>query len=497
MARRGQLAWLGVLALVGIVVAAAPADATDATRAIRVVVPEGPTVLDPHLDPTSVGSSIYGNIFETLLTSDAASDNRPVLALRWEQEGALAWRFELRPGVRFHNGAEMTSADVVASFLRARDHERSVPKVLLSDVAKVSADGPLAVRFEVSKPDAVVLAKLANVAIVPRSAGTELGEPIGTGPYRVVRSDPGKSVTLEAFDGYWGAKPSVPKVELRFERDRALMVKSLLNGDVDLVAVISPEAAKEIEKRDDLWVDSALGSFVFILGLNANLPPFDDPIVREAVDYALDRQEIARAVFLNHARPAGQLVNNTARGYAPSVAPVNRDLVRAKALLSTAGSSKPVAFSLEFVQGGEKYAREVQRQLAEAGFRVELKPRSWPELLSGMLEGKAQSALFTWSNQPADSGFTFDIIVHSGSSSTLKFGVATPDTDRLIDAARTTLDPLARLALLHSIAERIAQRRTMLPLVWSMDLYGSRREITWEPQTSGEIRFATIRRRPR
>ncbi|MCP4895545.1 MAG: hypothetical protein GY906_01110 [bacterium] len=462
---------------------------------LRVVMPNAPRSMDPHIDPTQVGDTVFCNIYETLVDVNLEGQVVGELATQWERLSDTEWWFDLRQGVFFHDGSKLTSEDVAASIMRSRNHPQSESRVLLETVEDARIDGPHAIRVKLNGPDAVFLKKLSQVSIVPRSGPDVIVEPIGTGPYRVISVEDGESMTFKAFAKYWRPNAGVQKVILSFNEDRDDALAQLQSGAVDIVSSIAPESVAEVERNTDLWVDSSIGSLVYFLALNAGEGLMSDPIVREAVDCALDRQQLAKESFLSYARPAGQLVNDSAYGYAPDVGAPSRNLARAKALTAVASLEQEVRFTLEYKAGDEEIASLMLRQLAEAGIKVDLELVQWNELLSRLLAGEVEAALFTWRSDLTDVGFTYDFIVHSASPSAPGTAPATPESDRLIVASRTMLDPELRLGLLHSVTERVAQRRALLPLVWSMDLYGVRRDISWEPNPSGTVVFSKASRR--
>jgi peptide/nickel transport system substrate-binding protein len=453
--------------------------------------------LDPQAESNAIGLAIQANIFDQLLMIDNEGRQIPVLALAAERVGDRAWRFQLRQGVRFHNGAPFSSADVVASILRARDNPKSLSRVVLSAVSDVVAEGPYAVRIELRKRDAIFLEKLSEIRIVPKDSPAVIVAPIGTGPYKFVRGQLSSGMTLQAFDGYWGPAPREKLIELTFDFDGTIGTKMLLANQVDLVTNLEPSMVRDIEARDDLWVDSTLTNTVLFIVLNINQPPFDSSIVREAVDCAIDRQAIADQVYLKYSRPVSQVVTASARGYAPGVPPVTRNLARARALVSALAGEAGIPFVLEAGEFREAVARALARQLGEAGFRVEIRLRSGPQVLSDIREGSLQAGVMSFHSPLNDAGSTYTYIVHSQSPGSFKTSTSTPEIDRLIDASQDTLEPKARLALLYTIAERLAQRRGFVPLVSTMDLYGARRELQWKPSTGWAMPLATaFRQRP-
>lgn len=462
---------------------------------LRIVLPNEPGVLDPHLDPTWVGGAILANVYDDLLSIDAEGRMHPVLATNWEQVGERVWLFRIRENVVFHDGRPLTANDVASSIDRVRHHPKSQAKVRFATVAKTESIDPLTVRITLAGPDPAFLKKLDSLSIVQADTPETIANPIGTGAYRVVAFNPGRSVQLEAFDGYWGAKPAETRVEFYFDEDHDRAIRRLMEGYVDLVANLTPESLPLVEANEDLWVDSAVGSYVHMLGLNGSSVPFEDDILREAVEQALDRHGLARQIFLDHARPAAQLVSETNHGYAPDLKPIKRNLPLATALVKAAKASDPIEFTLEFRLGHERFAEAVKRQLEPAGFVVTLQPRTYDELIQNFLAGKHQASLISLRVGARDVGLTFDQVIHSGSPLGGATKATDPSIDRMIVACRSLTDPEERLQLLHRVAHRIAERRILLPMVWAMDLYGVRREIDWKPDKGGTIDLRTISRR--
>jgi peptide/nickel transport system substrate-binding protein len=461
-------------------------------RPLRVVIHDRAGGLDPLFDAAAVGGSIDSNVFEPLVAVAENGDIVPKIALRWERRTEKSWVFTLRQDVLFHDGKPCTSEDVVASVLAARDNLASALSTLLANVANVVADGPFAVRIDLRKPDAVFLQELSLAYIFQRPSPAKNARLIGTGPYRIDGDVNGDAMHLRAFDGYWGEKPRERDVELIFDRDEDRAVKRLLAGEADLVTNLQPTTARTVENNPLLWIDSSLGSSVFMLMLNAETEPFADPAIREAAECALDRGAIARDAFQNYARPAGQLVTSAVRGYAAKLEPVARDLARARKLLAGAKNKAPRVL-IEYKGGDDRLASMVRSQLAEAGFTVELRAAaSWVDLWPRLTNGYAQAALYRWTTAPLDAGIAFNQLAHSASSSAPHFGLTSRPLDRLVEESDATVDPARRMVALERVAEHIAGRRVMLPLVWVMTLSGSRRELTWTPRADGELRLTSF-----
>ncbi|MCP4898321.1 MAG: hypothetical protein GY906_15210, partial [bacterium] len=232
---------------------------------IRIVLPNEPGALDPHIDPTWVGGAILANVYDPLLTTDAKGNVVPVLATSWEKADDNAWQFTIREGVLFHDGETLNAADVAASIDRVCQHPQSQAKVRFKTVVRTVIVDSSTVRVELTGPDAVFLKKLESLSIVPADSPDEITKPVGTGAYRFAGITPGASLRLEAFSDYWGPKPSEQQAEFLFEDDHNQSIDRLVAGKVEMVSNLTPESLARVEADDDLWVDSAVGSYVHML----------------------------------------------------------------------------------------------------------------------------------------------------------------------------------------------------------------------------------------
>src|SRR5580698_9798740 len=213
---------------------------------LRIGVASEVTTLDPHFFHLTSNTEIHKGIYSGLVTQDANMKVVPDLAVNWRTIDDTHWEFKLRPGVVFHDGTPLTADDVVFTYERARSVPNSPGSFLqyLKHVTKTVAVDPLTVVVETDGPDPIVLNELQNVWIVSRKNGAGATSAdynsrkaaIGTGPYRVIDWVQGDHITLERFDGYYGAKPEWDRVTYRAIVNDAARTASLLSGDVDLIA---------------------------------------------------------------------------------------------------------------------------------------------------------------------------------------------------------------------------------------------------------------------
>ena len=470
-----------------------------AERPLRIVLNEALPTLDPHRHLALIAYAVLGNIYESLVSWDAESLVEPGLAERWDTEDFRSWTFYLRPEARFHDGSPLTVDDVLFSLQRASAHPSSMVSGFLKSVERFEAGPePGSVVLELVRADPFFLDGLVHVSIVPRGAPDEITEPVGSGPYRLVSYEAGRSIVLERFEQGPAPLPTERDVEFLIEADMETSVARLERGEVDLVYGLPATLVERVEQDAELWVKSRLGRGVSFLDLNMGREPFDDVRVRQAVDLALDREALVRDVTLNHSRVAGQLLTPSIMGHDPEIEPTVRDLEAARRLLAEAGfdAESPARFRLETTDAYAPSAEAVARQLGEAGFEVEVMPRDWPELYADLVAGKPTARLGFWMFDSADGGMYFASVTHSrsadgkwGGSSTYAPGT---ETDEALEAEIRSIfelsDPARRATRLKELNRRVTALDLRLPLLWPMELYGLQRRLQWHARSDGALR---------
>lgn len=479
------------------------------TRPLRLVIRGDLSSFDPHRHLAIVAYSVLGNLYQPLVGWDAESRVVPALAERWEQEDQRRFTLHLRSGVRFHHGALLTVEDVLFSLRRARDLDGSKVSVFLRSVEAIRAGSePGSVVIELERADPFFLDSLAHVSIVPRGSPDEIDRPTGTGPYRFVAYEPGKRILLRRFfAGHLPALPQEqlePELEFLIESDAAAAVALLERGEVDLVYGLPASLAARVEADPELWVESRLGGGTVFLDLNHGAAPFDDPRVRRAVDLALDREGLSRGVTLNHSRPAGQMLLPGIVGHDPELAPTRRDVNAARRLLVEAGHGDGVEFRLETTRANAVAGAAIAEQLGEAGFRVEVVTRPWPELYADLNAGRPAAWLGTWIFDSADGAVFFGSAFHSRSADG-RWGSLylrpdqTPRDEALeaeIRAAFDEADLERRTEVLQDLNRRTTALHTRIPLYWPLDLYGIRRQLEWKARKDSALWAVEMYRKP-
>lgn len=449
--------------------------------------------LDPHQHDDSVTHSVLSNVFDPLVTFDKEMKIVPALATSWENPTDLVWRFHLRPGVSFHDGRRLTASDVKGSLDRVR---RGKAAHYLSSVQEVRVIDDLAVDIHTSKPVPVLLNKLTVVGIVPASAPEKIETPVGTGAYRFSRYEKGRFLELEANDGFWGDPPRIRMAVFKVLPDPAERAKALASGEILL--------AREVRRRDMARLPGGPpvkllrrpGLAVYFLGVNFRVKgPLLERKVREAIFWALDRQEIIEEAGLE-AAPIAQLVSPYVFGFLPEVVGGRPDLARAATLLAEAGHPQGLETTLEMSKAAAgTNGPAIARQLERVGILVRVVGLDWAELNSRLEKQESPFYAVGWSCA-GDASDILDAVLHTRASETwgsANFGgYSNPKLDRLIEEAGEVLNPDRRLRVLQQAMKLSLEDLPLIPLYVRSRTYGIHESVRFSPRQDGQIILSEI-----
>jgi peptide/nickel transport system substrate-binding protein len=394
------------LALTLSLLAALAAPALAQKRGGDVVVGQtaGTNTLDPHFTASAAARNMMLGMYETLVTIDENASPVPMLAAKWEVlDNGLTYRFELRKGVRFHNGKEMTAADVKASL--ERFGRISPEKQTMAHVASIEAPEPYLVVIRLRQVDTSFLDRLASPAspttIIPaEEAAKEVNKTshISTGPYQFVEWIPDSHVKLKRFDGYvpnsamsgrdglGGRKTAYfDTITIRIIKEASARVAALESGQIHFAEDVPIPAAKRLEANAKLTVANLLPWAQPLVLVNTSLAPTSNLKLRQAIQAALDIDEILAAATdglyqLNH----GWVYPNSAY-YAPEAGRAlynQKDLKKAKALLADSGyKGEPLTMiTNKDYQFMFKSGVVMSEQLKALGINLKLDVLDWPTM---------------------------------------------------------------------------------------------------------------------
>ncbi|WP_304116981.1 ABC transporter substrate-binding protein [Mycolicibacterium bacteremicum] len=408
-----------------------------------------PDQLDPHKTSAYFSFEVLENVFDTLVEPAADLTMAPALAQSWETSpDQLTWTFQLRPGVRFHDGSPFTAADVVYSYRRIIDEKLSTVDKF-SAVTGVEAIGDLTVRITLSRPTPNLLTNLGGfkgMAIVSRrnvEDGSIATHPIGTGPFAFTGRQSGDSITLTANPDFWGGPPKLPGVTFRFISETSTALAALQAGEVDWTDAVPAQRVPQLQGDDSLRLAVTPSNDYWYFALNAARAPWNDVRVRQAVAYAVDRPSIVQATSYGTAQ-ANQLAIPQGNPWFTGYDRYRRDIDRAKALLAEAGAAPQrmdMLVTSEYPQTVTA-AQVVADNLEPLGITVDIRTVDFATWLDEQNNGNFDMLMMGWLGNIDPDDFYYAQHHTDGANNAQKF--SDPRVDAALDAGRTQTDPQAR-----------------------------------------------------
>ncbi len=456
-------------------------------------IPKGPTTIDPdHQHWQSM--MIYRLLYDKLAETDETGTLRPSLAESWEIVDDVTWRFHLRQGVSFHNG-EPFNADSVKftiDFNLDPDNNRQALMARgVRGIAGVNVIDEYTVDIITEEPDALLVANLSIVDMLPPKYYAEVGSegfnqaPIGTGMFKYVDWKVDEYIKLEANDDYWGGAPLLDSLEFRVIPEDSARMAALRAGEVDVASTVIPEMTETLEAEGFLVLPTVFGqSLTIMFGRmtvaegTGRIEPLQDLRVRQAINYAIDRDAIVEYVTGGWARKLdGQLAPPEAFGYDPNIEAWPYDPEKARDLLAEAGYPDGFTVTLVGTQGSFFKDKEVFEtlvaQLAEVGITAELEllePAVWSEQVRAGTLGGGGLYHLSWNTIPSmDVAQTYPLWT---SDHPRGYWGMSEEFDDLCAQQQQTVDPEERLPLLRRMAEIVNELAGMAFLYQQPVAYG-------------------------
>ncbi|MFK7743769.1 MAG: ABC transporter substrate-binding protein [Roseobacter sp.] len=415
----------------------------------------------PHLDPTSaaagaIDSVLYSNVFEGLTRFAADGAVIPGLAKSWDiSDDGLVYTFTLNDGVTFHDGTTMDAEDVKFSLDRiVADDSANAQKALFAALASVEVLDPLTVRVTLSEPNGNMLFNLAwgdAVIVAPESIDSIKQMPIGTGAFKFVEWVQSDRIELVRNDSYWGTAAPLEAATFKFISDPTAAFAALMAEDVDYFSSFpAPENLPQFEAdpRFQVLVGSTEGET--ILSTNNKMPPFDNPLVRQALAHAIDRSAIIDGAMFGYGTPIGTHFAPHNPAYVDLTSQSAFDPEKAKSLLKEAGL--PNGFETTLYLPPPSYARRggeiIAAQLAQVGITAQIINVEWAQWLESVFRGKDFGLTIVSHTEPMDIGIYANPDYY--------FQYDNPDFQTLITTLNTTTDPVERSKMLGQAQQMIA-----------------------------------------
>ena len=476
------------------------------------------TGYDPHTEANQTSWEIQAVVYESLIFLDDDLNPVPGLAESWETPDDQTYVFQLRQGVTFHNGREMTADDVFFSLQRVLtypeawwDTKMGPPRQLGPAEATATAlgtpvagpevgltievTGPYEITATLSEPYAPFLASLTgtSVSIVP-GAEVESGEidlstqMVGTGPFQLVEHIQDQRWVMSKFADYWQQDlPLLDEVVWQVMTDEAARVAALRAGEIQLTMFENPKMLDLLASDPNVTTVVQAATNYYILFVNGKPPELSDERVRQAISLGIDREQIKDVALFGRAHTTGPIAAAFTQFARPldEIPFYTRDVARAKQLLADAGYADGLQLQLlitPVLAATVPIAELMKTQLAEVGIEIEIVQRDLATFVDEYaVQGTAQLAISWWA------GYSDPYLILLENSSQVFapiLGINNAEVDELIALSASTVEPEARLQVLRELEDAIATVAGFQPLVTRDNFIAYRQDLV------GNVTFA-------
>jgi peptide/nickel transport system substrate-binding protein len=434
--------------------------------------------LDPHLVLAFASYTFFEHVYETLIRYNQNMELEPCLATSWEQPDDLTYIFHLRKGVKFHDGSDFTAEDVKFTFERLLDPKTKAPRgVFFKSISRIEAPDKYTIKIVMSQPYPPFLNTIGTAwygAIVSKAAvekhGSLQANPIGTGPFKLIKYEHGVKGVYERFEDYWDkGKPYIDGFDFIVIKDETSRVAALRKGTVDIGWIKEAQLADLLAKEKNLKILIGPPVRQNRFWMKADRPPFDNVKARQAVASALDRQEIIDTVLmgrgtLSTALPPGCVPYALSQSEMAKLPFYKQDLALSKKLLKEAGYPDGFEFTCITSPHSPDYipcAEIMQRQLVKVGIKMNIVQKDWGITLKTYRSGDFISIMFAGIWYPDPEGYSYNYFYSKASGN--YFGFKDEKLDRLFEAQHTEANLEKRIKLWHELQRYQAE---IVPCIW-------------------------------
>lgn len=474
--RLATLALVAVFVFVGMAAFAGGAQEAVVERdTITIAIGAEPEALDPVNMTSAPAATVGEHAIQRLIYMEEDGSLTPMLATDWESSAdGTEWTFQIRQGVQFHDGEPLNAEAVKANLDRFVDPDVGAAYAfLLGSVQEIEAVSEYELRLHLAEPFAPILSHLSHsfIGIISPASFADLSPDettdaaVGTGPYELVEWSRGDSITMVRNEDYWGPAPEIPNLVFRFIPEDSARMVALETGEADAVMRVPPQDADRLDADPEIDVVYETSVRTIYIGFNSQSEPFDDPRVRKAFNYAVDKDAIVDAILDGNAFVADAPIVPAVFGHT-SVGPYEYDPDRARELLEEAGYGDGLSATLHHPTGryllDSTIAEAVQGMLNEVGLDITLETREWGAYLdfTGQPVDQAEYQMFMlgWGTVTLDADYGLYALLHTrqwNPDGNNRGFYSNEQVDDILDRARVETDPSVREELYAEAIELI------------------------------------------
>ena len=462
--------------------------------------------LDPHGENDQPSSRVRSQIYETLVKMETNLDLVPGLATEWEQIDDTTWEFKLREGVMFHNGEEFTAEDAKFTLERLADPETAADGAHIVDFLDyVEVIDDYTIRLHNEFPFGPMLTHLSHpvTGMLSKTAVEEAGDDygsmaaIGTGPFEFVDWSTGSHIDVRRFEDYWGENAQAETLRFRAIPENTVRAIEVETGGVDISYALDPVDVERLRDEDGLYLDEYNTLATHYIGFNVQKEPFDNLLVRKAINHAIDVGAIAEYVYTGLAVEASSPISDNVWGSHPDLDTYEFNPELAKELLEEAGYEDGFSTTLWTNDNPLRMqiSEMVQSDLRQVGIDVEIQVLEWGTYLQDTGDGLHDMFILAWGSVTADADYGLYALFHEdafGSSGNRTFW-ANERVNELLDIGRTSGDLEARREAYYEAQEIIREEAPWVFLIHTSEVNGLRDNISnFEPHPAGHHQLKDV-----
>jgi len=460
-----------------------PAADTEKDTSLVVTVTTEILTLDPQMSGGAAAETLGYQIFDRLVYADEFNNVYPQLATDWEQsEDNLEWTFHLRQGVKFHDGEDFTAADVKNTLARYKSNS-ATRSYLYSNIKDVVAVDDYTVKIITETPQANLLNTLAygggaimSSKSLQRTDDEIAKEPVGAGPYKLKELGGTEYVVLERYEDYWGGLPDATEIKFIYVSEVSTRVNMLLAGEADFITGLTAQDLQQFENNDKFTVKYADSNRVAHIGFNTLKAPFDNVLVRQAMNYAVDKEALVEGVMSGLATVAKSVVAETTWGFCDYGDMYAYDPDKAKELLAEAGY--PDGFSAKVITPDGRYFKDketvmaVVSQLQAVGINLDVEVIDWASYLTKVkvapeAGNDVELYFFGWESSTGEAVYLENLLFTEKNWAPTGWNTmfyANEEFEQIHDLAATCLDDDQRMDYLAQTQKILMEDAPWMPL---------------------------------
>lgn len=453
-----------------------------------IAIDQTPVNLDPRIGIDKSSDDFHHLLFNGLLKKNENERMVPDLAKSWERVSPTLYRFVLHDGVHFHDGRILCPQDVVFTYQSILSGQvTSTKKATLETISDIRAAGKDVVEVELKKPFNGLLYNM-NIGIIPENSPASFTQnPIGTGPYRLISFRSDGDALLQSFPGYFENPPHIPNLKIRIIPDATTRALELRKGSIDLIlgpSAVPPDYFRVMQNDPDLKTITRTGNNYAYIGFNLTDPLLKNRDVRQAICYAIAREQMIQSIFYGTATLATGLLPPHNWAYEGKVLTISFNRQKAMQLLDHAGFKDPdgdgpqMRFWLTLKTSTSEFRRivatVVQQNLAAVGIGLKIRSYEFGTYFSDVNRGNFQMCMLMWVGE-SDPDIFSTAFSTSGSRNRGKY--SNSDVDQWIEMARIADTENEQIRLYSLIQKQLAEDAPYVSLWYEPNICIMRKEL--------------------